>query len=139
MASPRPILIIDDDADLRATLVEHLSLDGEFAAEEAGSAAEATAKLADAESRYDAILLDVDNGPSGLTRGANDGLYGDAGLRAALRALSPGGVLAVWSATPDDRFVTRLERSGFKVEEKRVRAGANGRGARHVIWLATAA
>ena len=95
--------------------------------------------IAHAQGAYDAILLDVDNGPSGLTRGANDGLYGDAGLRAALRALSPGGVLAVWSATPDDRFVTRLERSGFKVEEKRVRAGANGRGARHVIWLATAA
>jgi len=90
-----------------------------------------------AAAAYDAILLDVDNGPSGLTRGANDGLYGDGGLRAARRALRPGGVLAVWSATPDDRFVARLERGGFRVDEKRVRAGANGRGARHVIWLAT--
>ena len=96
------------------------------------------ALIAAAEATYDAILLDVDNGPAGLTRGANDGLYGDGGLRAARRALRPGGVLAVWSATPDDRFVARLERGGFKVEEKRVRAGANGRGARHVIWLATA-
>ena len=85
----------------------------------------------------DAILLDVDNGPAGLTRGANDGLYGSAGLAEAARALRPGGVLAVWSATPDDRFVARLERGGFAVEEKRVRAGTNGRGARHVIWLAT--
>ena len=90
-----------------------------------------------AEATYDAILLDVDNGPSGLTRGANDGLYGDGGLRAARRALRPSGVLAVWSATPDDRFVARLERGGFKVEEKHVRAGGKGRGARHVIWLAT--
>ena len=91
-----------------------------------------------AEAAYDSILLDVDNGPSGLTRGANDGLYGDGGLRAARRALRPGGVLAVWSATPDDRFVARLERCGFKVEEKHVRAGGKGRGARHVIWLAKA-
>ena len=90
-----------------------------------------------AAAAFDAILLDVDNGPAGLTRGANDGLYGDAGLGQAARALRPGGVLAVWSATPDDRFVARLERGGFAVEEKRVRAGTNGRGARHVIWLAT--
>ena len=96
------------------------------------------ALIGPAHATYDAILLDVDNGPSGLTRGANDGLYGDGGLREARRALRPAGVLAVWSATPDDRFVARLERGGFKVEERRVRAGTNGRGARHVIWLATA-
>jgi spermidine synthase len=87
---------------------------------------------------YDAILLDVDNGPGGLNRDANDQLYGPAGLAAARRALRPGGVLAVWSAAPDDKFSARLRKSGFTVEEKRVRATRSGRGARHVIWLATA-
>ena len=98
-----------------------------------GDVAEA---IADATGDYDAILLDVDNGPGGLNREANDGLYGSAGLSAARRALRPGGVLAVWSADPDDRFAAQLRKSGFTVEEKRVRATRSGKGARHVIWLA---
>jgi spermidine synthase len=88
---------------------------------------------------YDAILLDVDNGPGGLSREANDSLYTAAGLGAAKRALRPGGVLAVWSAGPDDRFTGRLGKAGFAVEEVRVRATGGGRGARHVIWLASLA
>lgn len=84
----------------------------------------------------DAILLDVDNGPGGLTRAANDGLYSPAGLAAARAALRPGGVLAVWSSAPDGAFTTRLRRAGFAVEEARVRAHGKS-GARHVIWLAT--
>ena len=89
---------------------------------------------------YDAILLDVDNGPDGLTRKANDGLYSDAGLRAAGKALTPGGVLAVWSSGPDRDFSRRLNRSGFFVREVKVRANSRRRsGARHVIWLATKA
>ena len=99
-----------------------------------GDVAEA---IAEAKGDYDAILLDVDNGPGGLNREANDGLYAGAGLSAARRALRSGGVLAVWSATPDDRFAARLGKSGFAVEEKRVRATRGGKGARHVIWLAT--
>jgi spermidine synthase len=91
--------------------------------------------LRSAVSEYDAILLDVDNGPAGLTHKANDWLYGAAGLRAAQAALRPGGVLAVWSAAPDRRFHTRLRQAGFEVEELRVRAHGN-RGARHIIWLA---
>ncbi|WP_294198535.1 spermidine synthase [uncultured Sphingomonas sp.] len=87
--------------------------------------------------RYDAILLDVDNGPDGLTRPANDGLYGPRGLAAARAALRPGGVLAVWSAAPDPRFARRLADSGFTVDEQKVRARANGKGATHVIWFAT--
>jgi len=87
---------------------------------------------------FDAILLDVDNGPAGLTRRDNDWLYGAAGLRAARGALRPGGVLAVWSAAPDRRFHARLRQAGFEVEERRVRAHRN-RGARHVIWLARTA
>ena len=86
---------------------------------------------------YDAILLDVDNGPGGLNREANDRIYQAEGLTAARRALRPGGVLAVWSAAPDDSFVRRLRRSGYAAEERRIRASGSGRGARHIIWLAT--
>ena len=85
---------------------------------------------------YDAILLDVDNGPEGLTRKENDGLYSPAGLAAARTALCPDGVLGVWSISPDQAFSKRLERAGFSVEEMRVRAH-RGRGAKHMIWLAT--
>jgi spermidine synthase len=88
-------------------------------------------------SPFDAILLDVDNGPEGLTRKANDALYGLKGLRAAHAALRSGGVLAVWSSGPDLNFTQRLRKTGFDVREVRVRArGARG-GARHVIWIAT--
>jgi len=87
---------------------------------------------------YDAILLDVDNGPEGLSRESNDGLYHDAGLAAARAALKTGGVLAVWSSGPDSRFSSRLRRAGFAVGEVPVRARAK-RGARHMIWLATKA
>lgn len=86
---------------------------------------------------YDAILLDVDNGPDGLTRPANDGLYGPRGLAAARAALRPGGVLAVWSAAPDPRFARRFTDSGFAVDEVKVRARENGKGATHVIWFGT--
>ena len=89
-----------------------------------------------APARYDAVLLDVDNGPDGLTREGNDALYTIAGLNAAKAALRDGGVLAVWSSGPDAGFTQRLRRSGFAVQEKSVRAHARG-GARHVIWLAT--
>ncbi len=86
--------------------------------------------------RYDAILLDVDNGPAGLTRPGNDALYGSRGLGAARRALAPGGLLSVWSVEPDAAFAARMGRAGFEVEEIRARAG-RGRGARHVIWIGT--
>jgi spermidine synthase len=90
-------------------------------------------------STFDAILLDVDNGPEGLSREANDALYDMAGLGDARAALRPSGVLAVWSSGPDRRFTERLRRTGFRVEEVKVRARASGGGARHVIWLATRA
>lgn len=88
-----------------------------------------------APAAYDAILLDVDNGPGGLTRAANDGLYTATGLAAAHKALRPGGILAVWSSAPDRDFTQRLRRTGFTVDEVRVRAHGKS-GARHVIWLA---
>jgi spermidine synthase len=86
---------------------------------------------------YDAILLDVDNGPEGLTRKANDGLYNAAGLKAAYAALRPRGVLAVWSSGPNPPFAKRLRGAGFNVNEVSVRATGRGGGARHVIWIAT--
>ena len=88
-------------------------------------------------SKYDAILLDVDNGPEGLTRKANDGLYTAAGLAAAHTALRPGGVLAVWSSGPNATFTKRLRSAGYDVNEVQVRATGRGGGARHVIWIAT--
>ena len=84
---------------------------------------------------YDAILLDVDNGPEGLTRRENDWLYGVNGLTAAYTALRPRGVLAVWSAGPDPAFLQRLRKVGFEVEEVQVRAHGK-KGARHIIWFA---
>jgi spermidine synthase len=89
-----------------------------------------------AEGAFDAILLDVDNGPEGLSRPDNDRLYDAQGLAAARRALKPGGILAVWSSAPDRDFTRRLAKAGFKVEEVPVRASGK-RGARHLIWLAT--
>lgn len=89
-----------------------------------------------AEDDFDAIMLDVDNGPEGLTHAHNERLYSTEGLSRAMDALRIGGVLAVWSASPDRSFAARLTKIGFEVEERRVRAHA-GKGARHVIWLAT--
>ena len=97
--------------------------------------ADVGALIAAGQSAYDAILLDVDNGPESLSRAANDRLYDRDGLRAARRALRPGGVLAVWSSAPDPAFTRRLRQAGFEAEEVKVRAG-RGRGARHLIWVA---
>lgn len=88
---------------------------------------------------YDAILLDVDNGPDGLTHEANDGLYDRKGLLAARDALHPGGVLAVWSSGPDARFTKRLREARFIVEEVPTRANGKRGGARHMIWIAVKA
>lgn len=88
-----------------------------------------------AGAKWDAILLDVDNGPDGLSRPENDRLYRAGGLAATRAALVPGGVLAVWSAAPDAVFAKRMRSAGFAVDEVAVRARANGKGPRHVIWL----
>ncbi|MCW1429604.1 spermidine synthase [Novosphingobium sp. JCM 18896] len=85
---------------------------------------------------YDAILLDVDNGPEGITREANDRIYSKRGLKVARQALTPGGILAVWSSHADPKFARRLADSGFEVTERAVRARDNGKGAKHVIWFA---
>jgi spermidine synthase len=85
---------------------------------------------------FDAILLDVDNGPEGLTRKGNDWLYSRAGLAAEFAALRPAGVLTVWSASPNPAFTERLGEAGFEVEEIPVRSRGPRKGSRHTIWLA---
>ena len=95
-------------------------------------------RLRDVITPYDAILMDVDNGPDGLNRDANDGLYSVSGIAMTRRAVKHGGVLAVWSAGPDPAFAGRMRRNGFAVEEVQVRASPSGKGARHIIWVGTA-
>ncbi len=91
--------------------------------------------MRNAPGAYDAILLDVDNGPAGLTSPTNDWLYGAAGLRAAFAALRPKGFLAVWSAGPDAAFARRMQKAGFATEEVRVRGRGAAGGSRFLIWL----
>jgi spermidine synthase len=95
------------------------------------------AAMAGDAQKFDAILLDVDNGPEGLSRPGNDRLYSHGGIASAKAALRPGGLVAVWSVAPDAGFTKRLQQSGMAVEELKVRAGTTGRGARHIIWMAT--
>lgn len=86
--------------------------------------------------KYNAILLDVDNGPDGVVRDPNDRLYTRTGLAKAREALRAGGILAIWSAAPDHRFTRRLMDAGFDVEMREVRARPNNKGPRHIIWFA---
>jgi spermidine synthase len=95
------------------------------------------AQILQAEQRgYDAILLDVDNGPRGLTRKGNCRLYTRAGLDAAFTALRPAGVYALWSASPDRTFGRLLGEAGFEVDEERVRARGSRGGGSHTMWIA---
>ena len=98
------------------------------------AASDVGATIRSAKGVFDAILLDVDNGPDAFTAAGNAGLYTDAGLAAAYRALTPGGVLAVWSAWEDRRFVQRLKYAGFAVAIERVRARLKQGGPRHTIF-----
>src|SRR6202051_2634278 len=84
---------------------------------------------------FDAILLDVDNGPEGLIRKATDALYDLTGLKSIPTALRPGGVLAVWSSGPHPLFSKRLRDAGFEVNEVGVRATTKRSGAHHVLWV----
>ncbi|HEY8591687.1 MAG TPA: spermidine synthase [Sphingomicrobium sp.] len=99
-------------------------------------AEDVAAVIAAARGEYDAILLDVDNGPDGLTRAGNDRLYSAPGLAAAKSALVRGGILAIWSAADDPAFTRRLNANGFAANPTQVRARSNGKGAQHTIWLA---
>ena len=85
--------------------------------------------------KFDAILLDVDNGPDGLVRADNNRIYSRTGLGKARDALKPGGIVSVWSAAPDPAFRRRMKEAGFEVEEKGVRSRPNNKGAHHTIWF----
>ena len=95
-----------------------------------------TGVIASAQAGFDAILLDVDNGPDALSHSGNSQLYDFKGLHAARKALRKKGLLAIWSAAPHQEFANRLARAGFAVEEIKARAN-KGRGIRHIIWAAT--
>ncbi len=99
-------------------------------------AADVAALIAAAPAAWDAILLDVDNGPDGLVIASNQGLYSETGLRAARRALCPGGILAIWSSAADAAFTRRLRRTGAVIEEVAVRAHKGRSGPHHTVWLA---
>ncbi len=92
--------------------------------------------LRESRGRFDAILLDVDNGAEAFASATNRRLYGPAGLAALLAALRPGGVLTVWSAGHDKRFARHLRLAGFEVATRQVRARPGGRGPRHVVFVA---
>jgi spermidine synthase len=92
--------------------------------------------IKDERRAYDAILLDVDNGPDGLIRPENNWIYARSGLDASFAALRPGGVMAVWSAGPDRTFTRRLRQAGFEVEEVQVHARGPRGGGHHIIWIA---
>ncbi len=95
------------------------------------------ARIAEARGAFDAILLDVDNGPTALAGAANGRLYGEAGARACRDALRAGGALAVWSAGPDERYRTLLEKAGLEVEAHGVPArSGTARGVRHLVYVA---
>jgi spermidine synthase len=94
------------------------------------------ALIGGAQQSYDAILLDVDNGPGAVTHSDNDSLYSAAGIRSAHAALRPGGILGLWSSAPDAGYTRRLAAAGFAVEVETVRAGGSGKGPHHTIWLA---
>jgi spermidine synthase len=87
------------------------------------------------ERRFDAVLLDVDNGPTALTSDVNADLYSDRGIAAAKASLKPGGVLAVWSSREDRRFEQRMKYGGFEVQVERVRGRLKSGGPKHVIFL----
>ena len=86
--------------------------------------------------KYDAILLDVDNGPDGIVREGNERLYTRTGIGRLRDALTVGGVLAVWSAAPDHKFTRRLKDAGLDVDVQTVRARPNNKGPQHTIWFA---
>lgn len=93
--------------------------------------------IEEGQNGYNAIVLDLDNGPEGLVLESNDWFYSFKGLKVIMNALRPRGVLGIWSAGPDNELTYRLKSVGFFVEEIRARARPNGKGAHHYLWIAS--
>jgi spermidine synthase len=125
--------VVEWNRGVLGPLADHPLKDGRVRIE----VADVGAVIAANQARFDAILLDVDNGPDAFTATGNAALYADAGLAAARRALRAGGIMAVWSAWEDRRFEQRLRHAGFTVKVERVRARLKQGGPRHTIFLAT--
>lgn len=96
----------------------------------------ARAGRGDADGRYDAILIDIDNGPKDMVQKSNLRLYGDRGIRSMAAALRPGGRTAIWSAGDDQAFAGRLAKAGFQVEVVRARPHTNARSRTYAIFVA---
>ncbi len=90
--------------------------------------------IRDSEAQFDAILLDVDNGPGAMTYARNEGLYGPTGIASAMRALRKGGCLAIWSVDADSRFEGRIRREGLKIRRFRVRAYRGAKAHSRCVW-----
>lgn len=86
---------------------------------------------------FDAVILDVDNGPEGLTKDDNNRIYSSRGLSSAFQALKPHGIYSVWSSGDSEIFTERMKKSNFEIEKTRVHERANGKGGKHVIWFGT--
>ncbi len=93
-------------------------------------------RISSSHDEFDAILLDVDNGPSAMSQSQNQSLYSSAGLKRVVRALKPGGVFSVWSAGADTRFTNRLNSCGMSANPHWVRARPGNKGAAHCVWIA---
>jgi spermidine synthase len=91
--------------------------------------------LSTRRAQFDAVLLDVDNGPAAFAGSNNSGLYDDSGIAAAFAALRMNGVLAVWSAREDGKFEQRLRHGRFAVQVEHVRGRLKKGGPRHTIFL----
>jgi spermidine synthase len=91
--------------------------------------------LSSSPAQFDVVILDVDNGPAAFTAEKNADLYAHDGITDIHRALNPGGVVAVWAARQDPKFVHRLRNAGFTAEAHHVRGHTNNRGPRHTIYI----
>jgi spermidine synthase len=95
------------------------------------------AVMREREGAFDAILLDIDNGPNAMTHGENAQLYGGEGIRQAMGALRKDGVLAIWSVTVDPAFEKRLRRAELAVRRFRVRAYKASKSRSRCVWVAS--
>lgn len=98
--------------------------------------ADVTTVMTRGKARYDAIILDTDNGPSPMVQRQNARLYDEAGLRRISVALKPTGRVVIWSASHDRAFATRLTKAGFKVEVVAAKVHATAKRPAYTLYVA---